>query len=65
MIVKCIPTQSDKAKCPMIRYCLARMNDRTITGCGIPLYSAGLIRREEIQVEHTVKAAKTEEVKQC
>ena len=63
MIIKCILTRADKTKCPMIRYCLARLNDRTITGCGIPLYSAGLIRREEIQVEHTVKAAKMEEVK--
>ena len=39
----------------MIKTCLARLTDRTITGCGIPLYAAGLIKREDIMVEHTVK----------
>ena len=52
MIVKC---KTDKAECPMIQYCIARLNDPTITGCGIPLWDAGLIRKEEIMVEHTVK----------
>lgn len=55
MIVKCKPTKEGKMSCPMIQYCLARLTDGTITGCGIPLYEAGLIRREEIMVEHTVK----------
>lgn len=55
MIVKCKPTKPDKEPCPMIRYCLARLTDRTITGCGIPLWYGGLIRKEDIQVEHTVK----------
>ena len=55
MIVKCKPTQPDKQPCPMIRLCIARMNDRTITGCGIPLWYAGVIRREQVEVEHTVK----------
>lgn len=55
MIVKCKPTQPDKTDCPMIRYCLARLTDMTITGCGIPLWYAGVIRREDIQVEHTVR----------
>lgn len=58
MIVKCIPKTPGKEKCPMISYCMARLNDRTITGCGIPLYAAGLIRREDIQVEHTLKEVK-------
>lgn len=52
MIVKC---KTDKAECPMIQYCIARLNDPTITGCGIPLWDAGLIRKDEIMVEHTVK----------
>lgn len=55
MIVKCKSTQPGKENCPMIRYCIARMNDRTITGCGIPLWYAGVIRREQVEVEHTVR----------
>lgn len=55
MIVKCKPTQPDKTDCPMIRYCLARLTDRTITGCGVPLYEAGLIKRNDVMVEHTIK----------
>ncbi len=55
MIVKCKPTQPDKQTCPLICFCIARMNDRTITGCGIPLWYAGMIRREQVQVEHTVR----------
>lgn len=54
MIVKCKPTQPGKERCPLIRFCIARMNDRTITGCGIPLLCAGLIRREQVEVEHAV-----------
>lgn len=55
MIVKCHPTQPDKSNCPMLPYCLARLSDPTITGCGMPLYEAGLIQRADIQVEHMVK----------
>ncbi len=54
MIVKCKPTQPDKTDCPMLPYCLARLTDPTITGCGIPLYEAGLIKRQDIMVEHRV-----------
>ena len=55
MIVKCHPTQPDKTDCPNLPYCLARLSDPTITGCGMPLWEAGIIRREEIVVEHTVR----------
>ena len=55
MTVKCIPTRPDKQECPMLRTCLARLTDRTITGCGIPLWYAGVIRREQVEVEHTVR----------
>lgn len=55
MIVKCRATKPDKTDCPMIKTCLARLTDRTITGCGIPLWYAGLINREAIMVEHTVR----------
>lgn len=54
MIVKCVPSAQDKQPCPIKPYCLARLTDRTITGCGVPLYEAGLIRRADIMVEHTV-----------
>lgn len=60
MIVKCKPTQPNKVECPLIKYCIARLNDRTITGCGMPLYEAGLILREDIMVEHTVRKGKNE-----
>lgn len=54
MIVKCRATKKDKTDCPMIKTCLARLTDRTITGCGIPLWYGGLIKRDEVMVEHTV-----------
>ena len=60
MIVKCKPTQADKEPCPMIRTCLARLTDKTITGCGIPLFYAGLISLAEVQVEHTVRRGEEE-----
>ena len=61
MIVKCRATTAGKTDCPMIKTCLARLTDRTITGCGVPLYVAGLISRQEVLVEHTVR----EKVKGC
>lgn len=60
MIVKCKPTRPDKEPCPLIKYCLARLTDGTITGCGIPLWDAGVIRKEEVMVEHTVKDGERE-----
>ena len=48
MIVKC-------ESCPILVYCLARLSDPTITGCGMPLYEVGILRKEEILVEHTVR----------
>lgn len=55
MIVKCKAAKADKSDCPMIDYCLARLNDRTITGCGVPLAYAGVIKSQDVMVEHTVK----------
>ena len=56
MIVKCKPTQPEKEPCPYLRYCLARLNDPSITGCGLPLYMARIIRNmDDIYVEHTWK----------
>ena len=55
MIIKCKSKRNDKDDCPMKPYCLARLTDRTITGCGIPLWYGGVIRKDEIMVEHTVR----------
>lgn len=54
-IVKCRATEDGKIDCPMIKTCLARLTDKTITGCGLPLVYAGIIKRHELMVEHTVK----------
>ena len=54
MTVKCKTTQEGKKNCPYVRFCFARMADRTITGCGLPLYMAGMIDKDDIMVEHTV-----------
>lgn len=54
MTVSCRPRNPDRDRCPYIRFCFARMADRTITGCGLPLYMAGMIDKDDIMVEHTV-----------
>lgn len=55
MIVKCRAESEDKTDCPILPYCLARLTDRTISGCGVPLHYAGIIKQDAIMVEHTVK----------
>lgn len=52
MTVKC---KSDEQNCPFIAYCLARLNDPTITGCGFQLWLNGVISREQVEVEHTIR----------
>ena len=42
--------------CPYTKTCMARLNDRTVTGCGVALFISGLIKYDEIGVEHTVNA---------
>ena len=55
MIIKCKTKIEGKTNCPYVRFCFARMADRTISGCGLPLYMAGIIKdKQDIQVEHTV-----------
>lgn len=61
MIVKCKPTMEGKTPCPMIQTCLARMTDETITGCGLPLAYAGIIKWQDIQVEHTIRKEEEED----
>lgn len=55
MIVKCKASNADKSNCPMIDYCLARLTDMTITGCSVPLAYVGVIKSQDVMVEHTVK----------
>ena len=57
MIVKC--ESKDKNDCPMLPYCLAKLNDPTISGCGMPLAYAGAIKMSEVMVEHTVSEEKS------
>ena len=52
-IVKC-------GQCEIKPFCLARLADRTISGCGLMLYRYGLIRHQDVMVEHTVKEKKHE-----
>lgn len=45
-------------ECVMKPYCVARLNDRTVTGCNILLVYRGLISKEEFATEHTDKEVK-------
>lgn len=47
-------------ECAMKPYCVARLNDNTVTGCNILLVHRGLISKEEFATEHTDK-----EVTEC
>ena len=60
MIVKCVPSEDGKKPCPMIQTCLARLTDGTITGCGIPLWYVGVISKDEVMVEHTIREERYE-----
>ena len=58
MIVKCKSSDPNKADCPILPYCLARLSDSTITGCGLPLYMAGMLDTvSDIMVEYTLHSA--------
>lgn len=39
-------------ECAMKPYCVARLNDSTVTGCNILLLHQGLISNEEFATEH-------------
>lgn len=45
---------NDGFECPYYKICIARRNDKTVTGCGMALYHNGLIKYDEIGVQHTV-----------
>lgn len=55
-VVKCKAGAPDKDDCPMMPYCLVRLTDHTITGCGLPLYMMGVIlKKSDILVEYSVR----------
>ena len=58
MTVNCIAKTEGKTNCPFRATCLARLNDPTIVACGVPLWYAGIIRRDEVVVEHAVRVEK-------
>lgn len=58
MTVNCIAKTEGKTNCPLIKTCLARLTDPTIVACGVPLWYAGLIRRDEVVVEHAIRERK-------
>lgn len=46
--------------CDLKPYCIARLNDRTVRGCGMSLYYHGLIKFEEIRVLYEIKEKENE-----
>lgn len=53
--MRCEATQEGKENCPFLLYCIPRLLDRTITGCGLYLACEGLIAPEDIMVLHEIK----------
>lgn len=49
--------------CPLFQYCIARLNDNTIEGCGLPLFLAGVVAWEDIGVKHIIKGGVPNETK--
>ena len=50
--------KTDEWECPYIVTCIARLNDPSIVGCGLPLYMSGMIEKGDIYVTHRIKADK-------
>lgn len=53
-----VPCNAGDWTCPYIKFCFARLNDKTVVGCGIPLWWHGFIKWEEIAVAHAVKGGR-------
>ena len=47
--------------CPYNKVCIARVNDSSIIGCGIPLYVDGIIPYACICVRHKLKLKEGDE----
>ena len=60
MIVKCTDNNG-VGDCPLKKFCFARLNDRTISGCTMPFVLAGMIDQSEMVVEHTIRVEREEE----
>ena len=64
MMTSSVYCQSKDYDCPYYKYCIARLADPTIIGCGMYLYCQGYISAEEIGVLHKVeKEAYKDDVK--
>ena len=59
-MIATIPCESNNGDCPYLKTCIARLTDRTITGCGMALYINGVIKYEDIGVNHSVLVNKKE-----
>lgn len=59
-IVYCKHRLTKEKSCPFYDFCLAWQTDGTVIGCGMPLYYAGIIKKEDIKVEHLVVEANEE-----
>ena len=59
LIVKC-KDNNGIGDCPYRKYCLAHVNDSTITGCTMPFVWAGMIDKSDAVVEYTVKQREKE-----
>ena len=60
MIVKC-NYNNGVGDCPLKMYCVVRINDPTISGCGLPFVLTGMIDQSEMVVEHTIRPEGKEE----
>ena len=54
LIVKCLDNNG-VGDCPYKPVCIARLTDRTITGCNLPLVWEGLIDKSQAVIEHTIQ----------
>lgn len=54
LIVKCLDN-GGVGDCPYKPTCIARLTDRTITGCNLPLVWEGLIDKSQAVIEHTIQ----------
>ena len=46
--------------CPLYKYCIPRINDPTIVGCGLSLFLAGVIAWNDIGILHEIKGGDDE-----
>lgn len=59
LIVKCLENNG-VGDCHYRPFCVARIMDRTITGCNMPFIWMGMLDKSKAVVEHTMKVRKEE-----